>query len=87
MFQKFNTYFIVYHLKGDSTNKFTFYVTSKISVKNQKNTTSAFKQSLEQLCIDDQNENYMNDVFLDNVKIEMINLLNTSFKLFGIFNI
>ncbi len=87
MFQKFNTYFIVYHLKGDSSNKFTFYVTSKISVKNQKHTTSAFKQSLEQLCVDDQNENYKNGVFLDNVKIEMINVLNTSYKLFGIFNI
>jgi len=87
MFQKFNTYFIVYHLKGNSSDKFTFYVTSKISIKNQKHTTSAFKQSLEQLCIDDQNENYKNGVFLDNVKIEMINLLNTSYKFFGILNI
>ncbi len=86
MFQKFNTYFIVYHLKGDSSNKFTFYVTSKISVQNPKHTTSAFKESLEQLCIDDQNENYKRGVFL-NVKIEMINLINTSYKLFGIFNI
>ena len=84
MFQKFNTYFIVYHLKGNSSDKFTFYVTSKISIKNQKHTTSAFKQSLEQLCIDDQNENYKNGVFLDNVKIEMINLLNTSYKFLGI---
>ena len=77
----------MYHLKGNSSNKFTFYVTSKISVTNQKYATSAFKKSFEQLCIDDQNENYRNGVFLDNVKIEMINLLNSSYKLFGIFNI
>lgn len=79
--KKHNTYFIMYHMAGDTTNKYSFYVTSLVNISDIDNSANSFRDYFRDRCIEDQKENYNKVVVRDQTRIESIQLLNTTYRL------
>jgi len=77
MFKKQITHFILYHLRGDSNNKFSIYVTSEVSTTR----TEAFKKTLNEECIKSHLANY--GVEPIGLSIESIQMISFQISIFG----
>lgn len=78
IFKKEITYYILYHIKGNSNNKYSLYSTFNV----KQSSTLAFRECIEKNCQELHSQNY-SDVNIEDISIESIQMINISVSIFG----
>lgn len=79
MFKKEITYFILYHLKGNSNSKFTVYVTNTICTSS----ASIFHEKFIEQCINTHKLNCGYEPSVNELSIESIQMISFQISIFG----